>query len=158
MTFSGGTSVSGRSRVALAVATGCATWIAVAGCVSQDPADTVNRRLHNGMSTSEMRIAYGAALRQARNEDARVTARATVSEGEDSASSNSPPRPCTSGRLLHITLAGQFPHALHPGDSGSPAERGQELTVDATTGLVCDAHYVTGLIMSDPTSVVLFTT
>ncbi len=156
ITFSGG-SVSRRSRLTLAVATGCATWIAVAGCVSQDTADTVNRRLHNGMSTSEMKIAYGAALRQARKEDARVTARATVSEAEASASPNSPPPPCTSGRLLHITLAGQFPHAPDPGDPGSPPVRGQELTVDATTGRVCDAHYLTGVIMTDPTSVLLFT-
>ena len=29
--------------------------------------------------------------------------------------------------------------------------------MDATTGRLCEAHYVTGLILTDPTSVLLFT-
>ncbi len=158
MTASGGGSVRRWSRLTLAVAAGCAVWFAATGCVSQDTADTVNRRLHNGMSTPEFKVAYGAALRQARKEDARVvTARATLSQTAASASTGSPPRACTSGRLLHITLAGQFPHAVRAGDSGSTAVRGQELTVDATSGRLCEAHYVTGLIVNDPTSVLLFT-
>ena len=154
---SGGGSVSRWSRLTLALATGCAGWLGITGCVSQDTADTVNRRLHNGMSTPEFTIAYGVALRQARREDARVTARATVSEAAASASAGSPPGPCTSGRLLHITLAGHFPHPEHAGNSGATAVRGQELTVDAPTGRLCEAHYVTGLIVDDPTSVLLFT-
>ena len=58
---SGGGSVSRWSRLTLALATGCAGWLGITGCVSQDTADTVNRRLHNGMSTPEFTIAYGVA-------------------------------------------------------------------------------------------------
>jgi hypothetical protein len=35
--------------------------------------------------------------------------------------------------------------------------RGQELTVDAATGRLREAHYLTALIVNEPTSVLLFT-
>ena len=117
------------------------------------------RRVTQGPGTSspEFKVAHAAGLRQARREDAQVTARATVSEAAASASPSGPPRPCTSRRLLHITLAGQFPHPVGAGSSGSTTVRGQELTVDAATGRLCEAHYLAGLIVNDPTSLLLFT-
>jgi len=135
---------------------GCAIWLAVAGCVSQGVEDTVNQRTNHGMTTSELKVARAAALRQARREGAKVTARATVSGVAASPRPSGPPGPCRSGRLLHITLVGQFPHAPHAGDTGSTPARGQDLTVDATSGQVCESHYVTGVNMTDPTSVLLF--
>ena len=151
-TISGG-SVGRWSRLALGMFTGGAVWLAVAGCVSQDVADATNERINNGMTTSELAVAHRVAFQQARTEDASVTARATVSGPTSSASSSTPPQPCTSGRLLHITLAGQFPHA--PNGRATPV-LGQELTADARTGRVCEIHYVTRPIVTDPTSVVLF--
>jgi hypothetical protein len=136
------------------VATTCALWLAVTGCVSQDVADSVNRRLEYGVSTSELRIANAVAYHAAQREAARVTtARATVSGPESSASPSPAPRPCT-GRLLHLTLSGYFPHA--PSSADSPPVTGQELTVDAGTGRVCEKHYLTGVITNDPMSVRLF--
>ena len=144
----------GPHRLMLSVATGCTVWCVV-GCVSQDVADQASQRLNDGMSTSELQTARNVALDRARKEDAKVTARATVSEADTSTSLSSPPKPCTSGsRLLHITLAGQFPHAR---PAGSKDVSGQGLTVDAATGRVCDAHYLTGPIALDPESVPLFT-
>ena len=90
------------------------------------------------------------------SEDARVTARAIVSEADASASPSTPPPPCTTGRLLHITLAGEFPHHRTVSKTDPTPVSGQVMTVDATTGRVCETHYVTGLVMSDPTSVLLF--
>ena len=142
------------ARLTLATVMSCAVWCAVTGCVSQDVANTVNERINKGFSTSELKIARDAALDHARKEDAKVTARATVSEADESASASGPPRPCTSGRLLHIILAGQFPNAEQ---SSSTPVSGQQLTVDATTGRVCEAHYLTGQIIVDPGSVLLFT-
>jgi hypothetical protein len=129
---------------------------AVAGCVSQDIADSVNSRINHGMTTSEVKIAEAAAIRQARGEDARVTARAIVSEAQASASPSPPPQPCTTGRLLHITLAGDFPHHRVVSRTDPTPVTAQVMTVDATTGRVCETHYVTGLIPVDPTSVLLF--
>jgi hypothetical protein len=137
---------------------------AVAGCVSQDIADSVNSRINHGMTTSEVKIAEAAAIRQARGEDARVTARAIVSEAQASASASAsvsaspspPPQPCTTGRLLHITLAGDFPHHRVVSRTDPTPVTAQVMTVDATTGRVCETHYVTGLIPVDPTSVLLF--
>lgn len=148
--------MSGRARLALAATIGSAVWLAVAGCVSQDVADTVNRRLEHGISTSELKIANAAAYHAMRAEQARVlTARATVSEAASSAPPSPTPRPCTSGRLLHLTLVGYFPHARSSGAGDAPVT-GQELTVDATTGRVCEKRYLTGRIMNDPMSVLLF--
>lgn len=91
-----------------------------------------------------------------RTEQARVlTAVATVSGAASSSPPRQAPRPCTSGRLLHLTLVGYFPHARSSGADDAPVT-GQELTVDATTGLVCEKHYLTGTIMNDPMSVRLF--
>ena len=155
-TTSGGGSAS-QGRLLPVVAIACAVCCVVTGCVSQDVADTANERLNYGMSTSELIIARSAALDQARKEEAKVTARATVSEAATaSAFPTAKPKPCTSGRLLHITMAGQFPHKP-PATSDSTPVSGQELTVDAATGRVCDAHYLTGLIALDPESVLLFT-
>jgi hypothetical protein len=138
----------------LSIATGCTFWC-VAGCVSQDVADQANERLNYGMSTSELKTARSAALHLARKEGAKVTARATVSGADTSASASSSPKPCTSGsRLVHITLAGRFPHATQAGPNGVS---GQEVTVDAATGRVCDAHYLTGPIALNPESAPLFT-
>jgi hypothetical protein len=145
-----------------AAATVGALWVSVTGCVSDDVRDTVNERMNYGMTTSEEKLAYAAALRQVRSEQARVTARATVSGPDASASPSAsprvPPAPCTSGRLLHITLAGRFPH--HPFADAARTTRvsAQVLTVDAATGRLCDAHYVSGLVVNDPTSVLLLST
>lgn len=119
-------------------------------------ADTVNRRLNHGMSTSELKISYRAALHQARREGARVTARATVSQAAARSASSPPPGPCTSGRLLHITLAGDFPRHRHVGNAGSALVTGEQLTVDATTGRVCESQYLSGPVLTDPMSVLLF--
>jgi hypothetical protein len=129
-------------------------WWAVAGCVSQDIADSVNTRINYGMTTSEVKIAEAAAIHQARGEDARVTARANVSEAQ--ASPSPAAQPCTTGRLLHITLAGDFPHHRVVSRTDPTPVTAQVMTVDATTGRVCEAHFVTGLIPIDPTSVLLF--
>jgi len=57
-------------------------------------------------------------------------------------------------RHLHVTLTGQFPHA----SPTAPEDlSGQELTVDARTGRVCDDHYLTGPVAMDPEAVLLFT-
>jgi len=139
----------------------CSLWAGVTGC-SQEVRDTVNQRLNHGMTTSEEKLAYAAALKRVRGEEARVTARATVSgpdaSGSSGASPSAPPAPCTSGRLLHLTLAGQFPH--HPFADATHTTRvsAQVLTVDARTGRVCEAHYASGLVVNDPTSVLLFST
>jgi hypothetical protein len=146
--------VGGGGRLALAVATTCALLLAVTGCVSQDLADSVNRRLEYGISTSELRIANAVAYHVAQREAARITtARATVSGPESTPSPGPAPTPRTC-RLLHLTLSGYFPHA--PSSAGSPLVSGQQLTVDAGTGRVCEKHYLTGVITNDPMSVRLF--
>jgi hypothetical protein len=129
----------------------------VSGC-SQDVRDAVNQRMNYGMTTTEKKLAYAVALRQVRAERARVTARATVSGPNASASPSVPPAPCSSGRLLHLTLAGQFPHRPFADAAHATRVSAQVLTVDARTGRVCDAHYVSGLVVNDPTSVLLFST
>ena len=148
----------------------CALSVGVSGCVSQDVADTVNQRMNNGMTTAEEKLAYAAARRQVRAEQARVTARATVSgpgasaspgaspSGSPSVSTSARPAPCTSGRLLHITLAGRFPHRFFVDAAHTARVTAQVLTVDAASGRLCDAHYVSGLVVNDPTSVLLFNT
>lgn len=147
--------MSRRVRLARAATIGCAVLLAVTGCVSQDLADSVNQKLNHGMSTAELKIANATASRTARREQARVlTARAFVSGTASSASPSRDPEPCTSGRLLHLTLVGTFPHA-RPSGSSAPVT-GQELTVDATTGRLCEKHYLTGSIVVDPMSVLLF--
>ncbi len=73
-------------------------------------AASVNQRLEHGISTSELKIANAAAYHAMRTEQARVlTAVATVSGAASSAPPSEAPRPCTSGRLLHLTLVGYFP-------------------------------------------------
>jgi hypothetical protein len=145
--------VSPKVRLVLATAVGCALCTAVTGCVSQDVADSVNQKLNHGMSTSELELANVTAVRAARREDARVlTARAIVTGS--SASPHGTAAPCTSGRLLQLTLVGHFPHA-RPGTGGAPVT-GQELTVDATTGRLCERRYLTGQIVTNPLSVLLF--
>jgi hypothetical protein len=146
--------VRGPSRLTFWIVTGCMVWC-VAGCVSQDVADKANERLNYGMSTAEVNLARSVAFDRARMEGAKVTAKAAVSAAHTSGSSSTPPKPCAPGsRLLHITLAGQFPHAAQ---SGPKDVSGQELTVDAITGRVCDAHYLTGPIALNPEAVPLFT-
>lgn len=147
-------------RLPLALAAGCAVWLAVTGCVSQGLADSVNQKLNHGMTTSELKLANVTAYRTARREGARVlTARAVVTETGSTAGSSAPSdqaaAPCTSGRLIQLTLVGYFPHA-RPESAGEAPVTGQELTVDATTGRLCERHYLTGPIVTDPLSVTLF--
>lgn len=149
-----GRSAGGLPRHAAGIVLSCALLLVVSGCVSQKVADTANRRLNNGMSTSELETARRVALRQVREEGAIVTARATVSPAAPSAGSR--PRPCTSGRMLHITMTGQFPHHPTLDRPGSPPVLAQELTVDAATGRLCGAHYLTYVSLTDPTAVLLF--
>lgn len=144
------------SRLTIALASSSAASLALAGCLSQDTKDKVNQQINYGMRTSEVGIARQVAADMAQREDADVSAIATVSEASPSASPDSRTRPCTSGRLLHITLIGEFPHQRDlPGTGPAPVLR-QALTVDATTGRVCGSQYLTGPIISDPMSVVLF--
>jgi len=136
------------------VATGGAIWFTLLGCVSQDAADTVNQRLNDGMSTSELAIANRVARATAQHEGASVTATATVSGTPAPESAGGDTVPCASGRLIHITLVGQFPDQPHR--NGSTPILHQELTVDGTTGRVCQAHFANGPIVPDPSSVRLF--
>lgn len=156
-TASGSGSSRSWSRLALAPALSCAVSFALAGCLSQDIKDNVNQQVNQGMRTSEVGIARHLAASVARREDADVSATATVTEASTSASPVvGHPRPCTSGRLLHITLVGEFPHQRSLAGSGSALVVGQVLTVDAATGRLCESHYVTGPIVPDPMSVALF--
>jgi hypothetical protein len=146
--------------VAVAVAVACLLPLSVAGCLDQGIKDQVNSRMFYGMRTSEVKIAEAAAIHLARTEDAHVTARAFVSAAaapaSTSASPGPPPEPCTTGRLLHITLAGEFPHHRVVSRTDATPVSGQVMTVDATTGRVCETHYMTGPVLSDPMSVLLF--
>lgn len=147
-------------RLALVLASSVALLLSVSGCVSQGVADRVSQRLNHGMTTTELETARGVALDRARHEDARVTARAVVipatpatASGAASGAATGSPAPCTTGRLLRITLAGSFPHAR---PRGSMTVSGQALTVDAPTGRLCSAHFLTGTILVDPQAALLF--
>ena len=138
----------------------CVSLLLLFGCVSQQVADEAHRRINYGMSTSELAVARRVAAEQALREGATVTARAAVVQPPRTASAAGRSAPCTSGRrLLYITLAGQFPRTpklTNPDGTKSGPVVGQYLTVDAGTGRICDAHYVTHPILSDPSTVLLF--
>ena len=153
---SGGGSLGRWSRFIIVLASSSAASLALAGCLNADTKDTVNEQINNGMRTSEVGIARAVAVHVAQRQNADVSATATVSEALPSASRGSHARPCSSGRLLHITPVGKFPHAGHLAGSGSAPVHGEALTVDATTGRLCESQYLTGPILPDPMSVSLF--
>jgi hypothetical protein len=60
---------------------------------------------------------------------------------------------CASGQLVHITLAGSFPHIVTsggpPGGDGTPGVvTGVFLTADARSGSVCQISVTTGEVVS----------
>jgi hypothetical protein len=61
-------------------------------------------------------------------------------------------------RWLRVTLGVATGCALWLAGTGCVSQLGQELTVDARTGRLCDTHFVTSPIMTDPASVRLFST
>jgi hypothetical protein len=140
------------SRVAGRLAPASAAVLVLAGCVSHNVASDVNRRLEFGMSTSEIATANRVALREARRDDARVTARASVSGQETAQPPDARSRPCASGRLIRITLVGEFPHA----PKQAARIYGRALTVDAATGRLCEGHYLNQPVVTDLSSVLLF--
>jgi hypothetical protein len=141
-----------RRTVALVV--GAVTVVSSTGCVSSRVVETANRRLTQGLSASELTTARVVAMRWVDREDARASAAVTVSRGRVRASVADHHRACTSGRLLHITLRGDFPHLHVPGSSA--AVHGAALTADAASGTICGVTPLTGVILPDPGAVTLF--
>jgi hypothetical protein len=142
------------ARLPHRLALSCAAACVLAGCTTQHTADQVNKRLDFGMSTAERATANKVAFRMVRKEDASVSARATASGGATQHPGKPGDSSCSSGRVLHITLVGTFPHL--PPSAGQVT--GQALTVQAATGRVCEAHYLTQPVVMDLESVPLFST
>jgi len=153
-TSGGGDSSGWWPRLAIVLAMSSGASLALAGCLSTDTKDRVNQQINYGMRTSEVGIARVVAARVAQREDADVSATATISKASPSSSPGSHTMPCTTGRLIHITLVGTFPRAR--ADPGSAPVLGEALTVDAATGRLCESQYLTEPIVSDPMSVSLF--
>jgi hypothetical protein len=131
-----------------------ASSLALAGCLSRATKEKVSQQVNNGMTAYEVKTARTVAAHAARVEGANVSAIATVSQASTTATAGTQPASCTTGRLLHITLVGDFPHK--PKLSNSNVAPAQMLTVDATTGRICDSHYTKQPIVSDPMAVSLF--
>jgi hypothetical protein len=130
-------------------------------CVNGQVVDTTNQTINHGLSTAEIATARVVAMRWVAKEGALASATVTVSTGKVAASTGRHHHPaCSSGRLLHITLRGEFPHGASghvTSGSGSVPIHGEELTADAATGTICGTSSLTGTVLSDPNAVVLST-
>lgn len=147
------------SHSLIGLALGGLVAASLTGCVSGQVVDTTNQRLSHGLSTAEIATARVVAMRWVAQEGALATATVTVSKGTVTPSVGRHHHACSSGRLLHITLRGEFPRnpsGRVAGRTGSGPVQGEELTVDAAKGTICGVSSLTGPIVPGAYAFVLF--
>jgi hypothetical protein len=146
-------------RILVALAAGGLLASTLSGCGSRDADARISPLLSQQLSAHELATAQRVAMTRVRAEHATIDlATATVSKGRVPAGRAIHHRACSSGRLLQITLRGEFPRtstAQVIGDSGVRVH-GEALTVDATTGTVCGDSFIAGSVLPDPTAAILF--
>ena len=112
------------------------------------------------VTSDELALASAATRDQLRDQAATVTG-ATVRAVPGRVRRSNVGEPCTSGRLLRITVAGWFPHILTTGHPLAPGEvedfavTSLLLTVDAVSGRPCRLGVATDPVPTDPRDVPL---
>lgn len=100
---------------------------------------------HDGSTLSRKEVVEAESVaRQTIAEQSATVTSASVIARPGKVTDTNTGRPCTSGRLLRITLIGKFPHVAttgHPVPPGSPTPdftvRAMVITADAETGRAC---------------------
>lgn len=117
---------------------------------------------HGRLTAQEYAAAVALARREVIHEDASLTS-ATATVGIGTVPDPNTGYHCVSGRLLHVTLIGTFPHIVttgHPVESGAAADEdftvhAVVLTADAKDGRVCLISVKTGHVDPEPGAEVL---
>jgi len=141
----------------LAIAASVAV-VAIACCIVF-AASTQHRR--SALTDKEYAFARELVRSEIRKEGAVLTS-ATATVGYGTVLDSNVGYPCTSGRLLHITLIGDFPHITTGGlavQPGTPLTdmtvHAVNLTADAKTGRPCLISVQTGKVAPAPNAVSL---
>lgn len=116
---------------------------------------------HGRLTAQEYAAAVALARREVTREDASLTS-ATATVGIGTAPDSNTGHDCVSGRLLHVTLIGTFPHIVttgHPVESSAADEdftvHAVLLTADAKDGRACLIAVKTGHVDPDSGAEVL---
>lgn len=144
---------AGAATILLAV--GLSTLSFRAGPTAPQPADRVD---HGSLNSREFAVAVSVARQEAdRLADPVTSAYATVAVGTVGDSNTG--YECTSGKLLHIKLIGDFNHVVHgsmPGQRYEPTTA-VLITADPEGGHACLISVTTGPQTPDADSTLLFT-
>ena len=115
---------------------------------------------HSPLTDHEYSVALDLARQEIGRDDATVTS-ATVTVGHGTVLDSNIGYACTSGRLLHILLIGDFPHIVTTGNpmmAGSTEDftvHAVVLTADAESGRACLSGVRTGAVAPEPGAISL---
>lgn len=147
-----------QHRTAFLAITATVAFVAIVLCIAF--AATIQHR-KGVLTDKEYAFARELVKSEIRQENAVLTS-ATVTVGNGTVFDSNVGYPCTSGRLLHIKLIGEFPHIATGGLAVQPGTQPPDLTVravnltaDAKTGRPCLIGVQTGKVAPAPNAVSL---
>lgn len=147
-----------QRRIAFLTIAASVAVVAIVFCIAF-AAPTQHRK--SALTDKEYAFARELVRSEIRQEGAVLTS-ATVTVGYGTVFDSNIGYPCTSGRLLHIKLIGEFPHITTGGlavQPGTPLPdmtvRAVNLTTDAKTGRPCLIGVQTGKVVPAPNAVSL---
>lgn len=138
-----------------------AALTALVAIVSFIAFDVSTQHRKSALTDKEYAFARELVRSEIRQQYAVLTS-ATVTLGYGKVFDSNVGNPCTSGRLLHIKLIGEFPHITTGGLAVQPGTQPPDLTVravnvtaDAKTGRPCLIGVQTGKVAPEPNAVSL---
>lgn len=147
-----------QRRTALLAIAATVAVVAIVLCIAF--AATMQHR-KGVLADKEYAFARELVRSEIRQESAVLTS-ATVTVGYGTVFDSNVGYPCTSGRLLHIKLIGEFPHITTGGLAVQPGTQPPDLTVravnltaDAKTGRLCLIGVQTGNVAPAPDAITL---
>ena len=154
-----GKKLARQRRIALLSAS--VAVVAIVGWAVLSGRGSTTQHSHSPLTDHEYALALDLARQEIGRDDATVTS-ATVTLSYGTVTDSNIGYACTSGRLLHVLLIGDFPHittAGHPVKTGTTAQdstvHAVVLTADAESGRACLLGVQTGDIAPVPGAISL---
>lgn len=153
-----GKTLAKQGRAAFLAIAATVALVAIVSCIAFA---ALTRHRESDLTDKEYAFARELVRSEVRQEGAVLTS-ATVTVGYGKVFDSNIGYPCTSGRLLHIKLIGNFPHITTGGRAVQPGTplpdmtvRAVNLTADAKTGRPCLIGVQTGKVAPSPNAVSL---
>ena len=153
-----GKNLARQRRIALLTAS--VAVVAIVGWAILSGRGSTTQHSHSPLTDHEYALALDLARQEIGRDDATVTS-ATVTLGYGTVTDSNIGYACTSGRLLHVLLIGDFPHittAGHPVKTGTREDftvHAVLLTADAKSGRACLIGVQTGDVAPVPGAISL---